>query len=169
MNRNYKKGIAVFIAVITVSALLLIALAISDISYKEQLISFSGRESRVAFFAADSGVECALFHDLKGGADGLFKFAVPGGEALGVINCNGGEILSVIGGSSVVVTTFYFNVPDSPKSCAIVRVSKTDAGAGDIDTKIESRGYNNNCEGPPSNPAVSEGPRNLERSFEVTY
>lgn len=169
MNKNYKKGVAVFIAVVAVSALLLIALAISDISYKEQIISFSGRDSRIAFYAADAGVECALFHDLKGGADSLFKFSVPGAEQVGVLSCNGATINSEINANAdIVITTFYFNFPDSPKSCAIVRVSKetNPDPEGGFNTKIESRGYNNSCSGAGG---PTDGPRNLERSLEVTY
>ena len=169
MRGNNKKGVAVFIAVIAVSALLLIALAISDISYKEQIISSSGRDSRIAFYAADAGVECAFFHDLKGGADGLFKFSVPGAVQVGVLKCNGDDIITNIRGNDPVITTFYFNLSNLPKSCAIVQVSKETVAEGGFKTIIESRGYNNNCASGPTGPTIESGPRNLERSFEVTY
>ncbi len=171
---NKKRGIAIFIAVVTVSALMLIALAISDIAYKEQIISASGRDSRIAFFAADSGVECALFHDLKGGSDSLFTFAKPGGIAqVGTISCGELSLEShVSNSSSQTITTFYFNISETPKACTIVRVVKADAGGGVFSTLIESRGYNNICkiESPtPPNPLINEGDRNLERSIQVTY
>lgn len=174
MRKNRQKGIAIFIAVISVSALMLIALAISDIAYKEQIISYSGRGSKVAFNAADTGVECAMFYDLKGGPTGLSSFKTPANpSALGDLRCADTLITNFdedVVSSSIVVTTFYFNFPASdPKSCAIVSVSKENAGGDVINTKIESRGYNNNCLGQPNNITISEGPRNLERSFRVTY
>ncbi len=171
---NKKKGVAIFIAVVTVSALMLIALAISDIAYKEQVISASGRDSRIAFFAADSGVECALFHDLKGSTNGAFTFAKPNGvDQIGTISCGGFNLSpDVANQGSQAVTTFYFNVSDTPKACSIVRVVKATAADGAISTLIESRGYNNHCvitDPTPSNPLIEEGSRNLERSIQVTY
>jgi hypothetical protein len=171
---NKKRGVAIFIAVVTVSALMLIALAISDIAYKEQVISASGRDSRIAFFAADSGVECALFHDLKGSTDGLFAFARPNGVAqVGTISCGETNLEpDVTFDGSRAITTFYFNVSNTPKACSVVRVVKVPAADGAINTLIESRGYNNHCvitDPTPSNPLVEDGPRNLERSIQVTY
>jgi hypothetical protein len=186
-----KKGIVVFIAVVTVGALLLVAAAISNIAYKEQLISSSGRESRYAFFAADSGVECALFHDLKGGNDpeDPFLFSIPDGNG-GVIPeegdlvCDGNDpfgpadwepqiIDSFVDSSNApsgyIVTEFYFEPPTPTPTCAIVTVTKTDSAVsvGRIDTRIESSGYNNNCSAIIHNGATSI--RNLERTFEVNY
>lgn len=173
MKNNYQKGIAIFVAVIAVSALMLIALAISDISFKEQIISYAGRDSRIAFYAADTGVECALFYDLKGGPDGTFRFGTPGVPGSTGVSCASvATFQAADDDGSQAITTFYFNPSSSPASCAIVRVMKTDAGGGEIDTRIESRGYNNNCdenEGETLNPVVLESMRNLERSFRVTY
>jgi hypothetical protein len=44
---------------------LAIAIGISNIAYKEILLSASARESHYSFFAADTGAECALHYDLK--------------------------------------------------------------------------------------------------------
>jgi|CXWK01.1.fsa_nt_gi hypothetical protein len=174
-NRRENGGVAIFIAVIAVASLMLIATAISNLSYKEQIISQSGRDSKVAFFAADSGMECALFHDLKGGVNGLFTFATPSQAQSGTLYCNGVEVsreTDLVGGS--MVTKFYFNVPsgsgDETPTCSVVTVTKTLSGS-DIETVIESSGYNNTCSGSIANPDIGDvnDTRNLERALRVEY
>lgn len=165
MDKNKQKGIALFIAVITTSALFLIALAIADISYKEQVISQSGSQSKIAFYAADSGTECALYHDLKA-PDGFFFAA---SETTGItedFQCNGSdtEPETEIQGSAAT-TTFSYNVSDDPKSCVVVLVGKRLVGSNVV-TTIESRGYNNHC---TAQRLPEESNRNLERTIRTTY
>lgn len=184
MNQNPKKGIALLIAVVAVSALLLISLAISDIAYKEQVISYAGRDSKIAFYAADTGAECALFYDLKGGGDGLdgaFRFATStdSEDMTNNLVCREHPTNAHIASTgSAATTTFYFNVSDPeeeeptvPYACAIVRISKVVSG-NNVKTRIESRGYNSLCDinGASSNPSLESGSlRNLERSFQISY
>lgn len=177
-NGMKQRGVAIFIAVIAVASLMLIATAISNLSYKEQIISQSGRDSKVAFFAADSGMECALFHDLKGGVDpvnDLFTFATPSEGESGTLYCDGSVVsrdTDSAGGS--MITKFYFNVPggsgDETPSCSFVTVTKTLSGS-DIETVIESSGYNNTCSGSIADPVIggSGDTRNLERALRVEY
>lgn len=173
MKINHKKGIAIFIAVISVSALLLIALAISDISYKEQIISFASKDSKIALYAADTGMECVLFYDLKGGPSGTFRFANHQGTGSATtISCGGNSSVrlyeSNVGG--VVMTTFYFNPAQAGSACAFVTVGKTyNAGEDVIKTVIDARGYNTTCSGTGSTPTIRAGNRNLERAFQITY
>lgn len=64
-NLQTQKGFTIFIAVIVSSLLLLVTLAISNIALKETILSSAGKESEMAFYAADSGIECALFWDYQ--------------------------------------------------------------------------------------------------------
>ncbi len=183
MNKNFlkkenqqkgirQKGIAIFIAVVVVSSLMLIALAISDLSYKEQLISTSARDSRIAFYAADSGAECALFHDLKGGANSTFFFPIDMSSFPDQFTCGGAETNPTTqdNSSGSVTTTFHFDLSGDVESCAIVHVTKESDGNGGIATHIESRGYNNTCTvSAGGTPGVADGARNLERSIKIDY
>lgn len=171
-KKNKKRGIALFIAVIVSSAILLITLSIADIAFKEQIISYSGRDSKVAFYAADAGLECALYHDVKK-AD--FAFAKNStNPQVGAIRCiseTGDPVFTTVTPSATAATTFFFFNPVisqwSSKSCAIVFVEKTLVGAGpEIHTKISAYGYNNTCD---TNGTVVYAPRNLERALEVNY
>ncbi len=167
------RGIALFIAVIAVSALFLIGASISDLTYKEGLISYSGRDSKIAFYAADTGVECAMFYDLQGGYTGAFAFATSTGSistADDNMLCNSSPVnISVQDSATAATTTLSFESYD-PNVCTVVVVSKYRSGSA-INTKIESRGYNNECDN--SLTGADRGPerniRNLERSFVVMY
>lgn len=59
------RGFTLFYAVLMSSLLLALGLAIFNITYKELILSAGARESAVAFYAADAGLECALFWDRK--------------------------------------------------------------------------------------------------------
>jgi len=177
MKKNYQKGIAIFIAVISVSSLLLIALAISDMAYKEQIISYSGRDSKIAFYAADTGVECALYHDLRGGPNGTFKFITKTGDPTPNPRpvCAGATVreFSETSALNQATSTFFFNLSASPlaspQACSIVRISKVIATDLTVKTKIDSRGYNTSCIVAVGNITLTQSPRNLERAFEVNY
>lgn len=170
MKKNRQKGIALFIAVIAVSALLLISLAVSDIAYKEQVLSYAGRDSKIAFYAADTGLECALFHDLKVPD----FFPVPGsvGEPSPLV-CQGQVTADPVrtdnNEEESVTTRFWFSLiglsGGSERACAIVEVKKMTAAQG-IDTTVTARGYNSTCD---SSGELDPNIRNLERALEVTY
>lgn len=64
---KYKKGFSVLFASLTGSLVLAIGLAILSITIKQITLASAGRESQLAFYAADTGTECALFLDSGGG------------------------------------------------------------------------------------------------------
>src|SRR3989338_7115501 len=66
-NTKYenKKGITLFIAVVIMGILLLISFAVINITLKATLFASSGKASQYAFFAADAGIECAIYWDSK--------------------------------------------------------------------------------------------------------
>jgi len=65
MSKKTQKGFTLFIAVVVSSLLLLVVLSISNLAFKETILSSAGKESSLAFYASDSGIECALFWDLR--------------------------------------------------------------------------------------------------------
>ncbi|OGI82869.1 hypothetical protein A3I25_02065 [Candidatus Nomurabacteria bacterium RIFCSPLOWO2_02_FULL_42_17] len=54
-------GFTILFAILASAALLIMALGITNITYKEIILSGSAREAGHALFAADTGVECALY------------------------------------------------------------------------------------------------------------
>lgn len=121
------KGFTLLFAALTASLLLAISLSIITISIKESQLSGVARESQYAFYAADAGVECALYWDI---AKDMFTTSGPANT----ITCNG-QSFSVGGGLTSTFTVTYGSVP----RCAEVTLTKT---LSPVATKIESRGSN---------------------------
>ena len=148
MTGNNKKGITLLIAVLTSSLLLAITLSIFSITIKELQISASSRESHKAFYAADAGIECALYWDFVKNA-----FATSTTE---VIRCNKQTFPNMGGvdGQSQFTIDFSGNDVPDPAS-AEVTVNKNP----DMSTVIEARGYNTS----------QVGGRRTERGIRVQY
>ncbi len=148
------KGFTLFVAIIITGTLLLIATGIASLAVRQALISTSGRESQYAFYAADTGIECALYWDVKNPA-GFSAFSTSTGAT---ISCNKDASNPsnewVVGGSYTSVINHISFLPD--QYCAIVTVTKGLDGS----TKIESLGYNT-CD--------TSSSRRVERAVRATY
>jgi len=152
-----QSGFTLFIAVVTVSILLLVTLSISSIAAKELILTASGREATTAFYVANSGIECALYWDLKndGGVEGAFIAPPPS-----IVTCNG-QSQNV--GQAPLKYPFTTRLSfDFDNHCSKVNVNKYLDSAKNIKTKIESLGYNLPCSSITS-------PRTIERAIRVTY
>ncbi len=147
-RKNRERGFTLLLAVLVSSLILAIGLAISNILLKELLLSSSGRESQFAFYAADSGAECALFWDIKASA-----FSTSTATA---ISCNAMSLGDVGGQGYDVASTFTLDFAPEPY-CAKVSVTKS---TNPDRTNIESRGYNT-CD--------TTNPRRVERAIKVRY
>lgn len=156
------KGFTLFLALIVASLLLAIGFSLSTIILKQLVFANSGKESQLAFYAADSGAECALYWDRKG-VDGLTVFdgAFSTSSTYKDIFCGlGGPATpysAQVGSFDKLVnpnnleatTTFYVDYSDpsnvNHKACAKVTVYKvldTSTGVPVDKTQIDSRGYN---------------------------
>ena len=150
LTTSTNKGFTLFIAIIVMGTLLLVAVGLVSLAVRQALISASGRESQHAFYAADSGIECALYWDVQN-PSGTSAFATSTSSG---INCNN-QIMTV-GGAPL--STFTFNFSPDPY-CAVITVTKAYVGSVLV-TTIESKGYNT-CD--------SSNPRRLERAVRAIY
>ena len=64
-NKMKNKGFTLLLSLLVVSVILSVGLGVSNIMIKELKLSGLGRESQVAFYAADTGVECFFFWEIK--------------------------------------------------------------------------------------------------------
>lgn len=151
------KGIALYIVISITAALILVSYGIVESALKQVTISSIGRDSQEAFYAADSGAECAIFWDVKNPTNpGASAFATTTAQN---ISCNNTTINGV-GGPSNSPATFRLDfVTTSGTYCADVTVTKSYAGNLPT-TKIESKGYNT-CD-------VTATQR-VERAIRITY
>src|SRR3989344_1549773 len=128
------KGFALLYAVMISSMLLAIALGVTDISLKEIKFGTSAKDTNEAFFAADTGAECALFYDKSTG--GVF---ITGTSPS--ITCNNDTFTANESPTSYwkfVLT----GLGSEEKGCAKVTVDKTDLAPCNSLTCIVSKGYN---------------------------
>lgn len=157
-RQSPQKGFVILFAVIITSIVLLVSIGISGVIYKETLLSSSSRDGGYAFFAADSGLECALFWDSLGIFDSPVIFdEFTSNNRSSIITCSadipsnvaplnaGGEL--IVAQDTPEIYTFLYNSLDNT-SCAKVTINKAypNLATGTTQTKIDSLGYNIRCE-----------------------
>lgn len=64
-SRMAKRGFTILLAALVASLVLALGISIFTIAQKQLILSSLGRGSQFAFYAADSGAECALYGDLR--------------------------------------------------------------------------------------------------------
>ncbi|MFZ2149818.1 MAG: LamG domain-containing protein [Minisyncoccia bacterium] len=144
------KGFVILFAV-TISAILLsIALGVANIAQKEIKFGTSAKETNNALFAADAGIECALFYDKSAPANNAFT-----GTAS--MTCGGGSITPTDTGN---FWSFALVGLGSGQSCAKVTVDKRIFPI----TTIISKGFNVS-----NNACSSVNPNQVERELKVSY
>ncbi len=166
MNHEHSqknKGFTLLVAIVVTSMLLLVSFVVVDVALKQLIVANSDQQSQYAFYNADSGIECASYWDLKGGAISAFATSTPG-----TLTCNnqtvttGSETVPTVpsqasfvggGGNGNPTSTFSINFATG---CAIVTVTKSSNGA----TTISSRGYNT-CD--------TSASRRFERGVTLSY
>lgn len=180
---NTQVGFTLFIAMIVTGLILGVGFSITNILLKQLTLSSSGRESQIAFYAADSAAECAIYWDRKN-ADGSTvdnsPFAVSISNApvdWSLIKCgtgygsvgNPGEIKNFTksdfdpANPNNATSTFYISFVDSlVNACGKVTVAKIGQA-----TFIDARGYN---VGYKTNGACdTTHPRTVERGLKINY
>ena len=153
---NKENGVAMLFSILLTSVLLLIAIGITQISYKELLFSSEARDSNKAFTSADTGIECAMY------MDSMFAFTTSSSDPF---YCHGHQVLDTTSDN----INYQFSLPLTSASCAQVYINKQ-AGTG-TSTQIDSYGYNvgqydsNNCIN-----SLGVLPSNLvSRALRITY
>jgi hypothetical protein len=169
IKNKKNKGFTLFVSLVVSSLILAVSISLSNIIFKQLIFANTGSESQLAFYAADSGAECALYWDRKGANgetlyDGSFATTTTSRAAQGPLDimCGmglqnypalGPRVGSIykevdIINQNAATTTFYVNFSDTNinlthRACAKVLVAKViDLATGIERTRIDSRGYN---------------------------
>src|SRR3989338_745700 len=155
-NREARRGFVLLFAVTISSIILAITLGVTDIALKEINFSTSAQNTNDAFFAADTGIECALVNDKS--TSNSFQ---SGGS--GQVQCLGGNIN--LTGSFPSWSFIVSGLGNMGVSCAKVNVVKdTTSNAPLTKTTITSEGYNigdSSCN--------SSSQNRIERKLQVVY
>ena len=150
MTHQPQRGFTLLIAVVLSSVSLSIGLVLLDIALKQVLLSSAARQSQVAFYNADSVLECALYYDQT---QDTFAY----GNSSGTVACNASSNpITVSFNNSNTPHTRTFSIPCSPTgTLGSVTVTKT----SDAATHIYATGFN----------TCTDNPRRIERGLKVTY
>ncbi|HSE56697.1 MAG TPA: hypothetical protein VLB02_01280 [Candidatus Paceibacterota bacterium] len=160
-KKNSKKkyptqaGFAMLFTVLLISLVLSLALGISNITYKQTILSSLAKDSQIAFYQADAGAECGLYYDFT-----LNAFPEPSTFAaiqstVPTITC-GTETLTLDPADSSDDDFVYRSSPASPSNpCYNVVFDKTG-----VENIIQAYGYNI-CD--------QDHPRQVERALQVRY
>lgn len=158
-NKYHQSGFVLLFAVIVATIIMLIGFGIFSISYRESQISGTSEHAMRALYAADSGVECALYFQTAG-------YYATGTSLAGCDKTNNitlGTLLAVPD-----TTSFMATFTDNPESCASVTVtlvSRIIVGVTTTQTQIISEGYSHCSRGVP----LVTHPSFTKRVLEVTY
>ena len=173
-NISKKEGFTLIISIFLASIVLTITLSMMQILYKQLVLSTADRESQVAFFAADTGMECAYYWDFRGDISGsstasIFSGVNNAGVSALAPKCAGKNIYTATGPGGEVafdtsatnsiddITTFYMTNIASTTACNYVTIKKNKTTAT---TSIESHGQNR---------CVLGDLRRVERAIQFRY
>jgi hypothetical protein len=161
------RGFTVLLAALVSSIVLALGTSIFLIAKKQITLSALGRDSQFAFYAADSGAECALYWDVKKNAFDV----TPPAEVPRCAGQNLGETVSS-GSRSAPPYTISFQINlfanvdgilgtiDDSGYCVQVAVNKNTSAPF---TSIRADGYSTSCA------TIATSPRSLQRSVELQY
>ena len=153
-NTNIRTGFAVLFAILLASFLISLGISIFSVSLKEIMITTSIRDSQIAYYAADSARECAIYWDVKQGA---FPACLDNGNPCTVstttnptISCNGNPVtLNFTPGSlpfsytASKINFFQATSTSSSTPAADISITKTFIPSGSIIvTTITALGHN---------------------------
>lgn len=171
MAINNKKGFALLIAVIFMSVVLTLGLALGSLGYKQQVLASGAVESQYAFYAADSAMECALYADQQ---QNLFAYNANLGAPVPSMTCDGAApyTASIISHTSSLWVMFNRVSLDkdpngNPTRCADVTIYKYSSPQppNNVVTYLFSQGYDVSC-ATVANPA---GARFVSRGMDINY
>lgn len=146
------KGFAMLFTVLIISIIMSIAIGISNVTFKQNLLTSIAKDSLVAFYAADAGVECGLYYDFTIGS---FPKDLPVANAPATIACGSNTLSKDMALSSLNYIVYRENVADASKPCRNIVFNKTDP----VKSAVQSRGYS----------VCTSSPRQVERALEVRY
>jgi hypothetical protein len=147
-----ERGFTLLLAVLIAAIVLALATSIFQIARKEITLSSLGRDSQFAFYAADTGAECALYWDVR---YGYFATSSPSITPF----CDGDTTLGATGHSATLPYTVSFEFEPNG-ICSRVYVTKSEASPH---TVIHADGFSTNCA------TIATNPRALQRSVELRY
>lgn len=143
--------------VLIISIILSIALGISDLTFKQTILSDLATDSQSAFYQADSGVECGMYYDLHEGdlpRGTTVNQAPPAPQAPNQFQC-GANTMTIVPAQSYTDHFVYQEDITDTHPCFSVTFDKTDP----VKNSVSARGFS----------TCLSTPRQVERGLNVQY
>lgn len=158
IGKRIQKGFALYLTVIAVGIVSFITIALADIAFRQNIIATIGNRSQQAFYASDSGIECALFFDLH---HAVFPTRTSDPFSPELIDCGEGysEAEVIESSSDHAISSVVLGFEDI--NCDVRITVEKNRIPGRIITKIISEGESGSC--------VSGTQNRFQRSIEVNY
>jgi hypothetical protein len=158
------KGFAMLFTVLIVSLMLAIGLGISDITFKQAVLSGLARDSQAAFYQADSGVECGMYYTNGPTGDQFPKGTLATEDpnnpqqaaATHQLNCGNSVATLLLDQSYTDYFVYQEQVSSGNQPCFTVIFDKS---TDPTKTSISSRGFS----------TCQSTARQVERGLNVTY
>lgn len=151
-------GFVILFTILTASIIMVIGLGIYSIASREAVLSGTARESQMAFYAADAGLECALYAQALANQGTTYPPAA--------FQCGTTSVTMVGTGTSTDPFTFSIIVDPAKNTCAKVNVFNITAPA--LGRRIISQGYNI-CNTTPAIGPMRTSPILVERDIDASY
>lgn len=146
-TQKKERGFVILFAILVSTIILLMSAGIFRIAQKETVLSSFSRESQVAFYAADSALECTLYYDVSSQiTETSFRTSDPVGSTSS-FNCGTDE-----NGDSQTVTATKYTASGSYDHVFAFRYANLDYDAGCAFVFVEK---NNPVLTDPANPETS--------------
>lgn len=166
-----QRGFTLLMAALVAAIVLMLGSSIFSIAQKQIILSSIGRDSQFAFYAADTGAECALYYDIR-----FQSFGTAAAPIVATITCdkaaNGSDLVvqtSIVSSGSAATSTFTMDLfgrdviagaPAASSNCVKVTIAKKNTAPF---TVIHADGYSTSCAG------ITTSARSLQRSVELRY
>jgi len=158
-KNKYSRGIALVFAIMLSVILFTFAAGVLSIATKELNFTTSGKDSNDAFYAADSGIECALFNEKNGNFNK--------GSVVTEINCFEEKIS--LEGKYPIFNFTLLNLGSSGQACTNILVNKEAGSSPEPENQIISKGYNLGGNDKFKCKQLEFGLESTERVIEVLY
>ncbi len=159
-NASLESGFAMLFTVLVVSVILAIALGISDITFKQTMLSNLAKNSQLAFYQADSGVECGMYYDTTVGEFPSSTADSPDGTTVDKVptqlTCGANTLSLVISQSRTNYFVYQENITDS-SPCYSITFDKTYTATDK--NRVSSRGFS----------TCQSTPQQVERGLNLSY
>ena len=157
------RGFTLLLAALVASIVLALGTSIFQLAQKELTLSSIGRDSQFAFYAADTGAECALYWDVR-----HQSFPTSPSRTADISCDNQDKTTTVTTSGDGIISTFQF----APNGyCVNVSVNKsTNVDTGDVATTVHADGFSTHVTDPNTcTAAIKADRRALQRSVELKY